>query len=170
MPKVKLLRTKIVGPVGSTFRAFGHDFVIQPNREAHAIVHEDYIKAEVKAGRYVVIEDDSKANYEKEFGDLTFDVNQYFGAGDLAKLQKKIEKLRREALANFAETRLHLKFPDLMLKDEMMAEIMNIVAYKNRKPETDRSEKSNQLEELDKLEKKIAQRGRPPKTDSDEKS
>jgi len=132
MPIVKLLDTHIFGAPNSRFSAFGHVFTIQPNGEAHCDMHEDFIKTEVGAGRVELIAQNKKEKIKDstELETFTFDIGNYYGAGDLDKLMKKLGVLRKSLLTEFADTRLKIELPDSMSAKDMRAEISDTVNHR----------------------------------------
>lgn len=148
MPKVrvKLINSLVVGQPGEKFSAFGHEFEIQPDGSAVANVHSDFVDTEVKAGRYVVVDDPRQSDpdglaieqYEDEKSEADkfgYDLGNYFGAGDLGKLREKMAALKKNDLQKFAETRIKIILPDRMGKAKMISEIVRAIeASLNEKP------------------------------------
>ena len=133
MPLVKLLDTHVVGRPGSTVIAFGHTFTIQANGDATADIHEDFIKAEVAAGRYKVIQEPIKVinpNDIIELNVFTFELDQYYGAGSLDKLMKQIAPLRKELIEEFASSRLQITLQPSMTKRQMLRHISTVIESK----------------------------------------
>jgi hypothetical protein len=158
--RCKLSSKRVFGPPGTVFNCYGHQWIIQANGDAIGMIHQDFHATEVPAGRYVVLEDEKKPEDAYELTDFTMDIGTYYGAGDMEKLQKKISKLRSDALMGFAVTRFAVQLPNTMTKRAMTAEIMNLVAQKS----VDVMEKKSDPVTQEPKKK----RGRPPiaKTDT----
>jgi len=138
----KLLGHVINSPPGTIFKVWGHDFVIQPNGDAVASIHQDFHETDCAAGRYLVLEEKKASAKSKELSDFTNDIGTYYGAGDLEKFREKITKLRKEGLMGFAESRLSTELPLAMERDAMIVEIINMVAFKDLE-KTAKKEKKN---------------------------
>lgn len=170
--KVALINTIVLGSPGEIVTAFGHQFTIQPNGEAHALVDRAFVDAEVKAGRYVVIDGRKNATMTAKKDllrdlNLGFEIKNYFGTNDVNKLTEIITNLDRDQIKLFAETRMDLNFPDSMNRVQMIDQISKIVSSQNvppveeeKKPRKKRGNKDSlnkTLEELEKLERDLAE-------------
>lgn len=164
--KVALINTIVVGSPGEHVSAFGHQFTIQPNGEAHALVDKDFVEAEVKAGRYVVIDGRKNATMTARKDllqdlNLGFEIKNLFGTNDINKLTEVISDLDREQVKLFAETRLQLNFPDSLGRVKMVEKISEIVKAQTVPPKEQKKSRGNKdsvnktMEELDKLERDL---------------
>jgi hypothetical protein len=141
--KVQLLNTIIIGSPGENITAFGHAFTIQPDGTAHAYVDEGFVKAEVAAGRYRVIDGDHVMAPRKDLlagVNLGFEITNLFGTNDINKLNEQIRNLTDEQIRLFASTRLELNFPDSMSHKKMVNQIMKITRKANPQVEVTESE------------------------------
>ena len=151
--RVRLINTIVRGRPGKKFAAFGHQFEIQPDGSAVALVDEAFVESEVKAGRYVLVEDQFEENepeldpvidgpdriirnkkdapseviVENPLEGFSNDLNNYFGAGSIDELRKKIKALNKNKMQLFAEKRLQFILPDSMGKARMVTEIVKTI-------------------------------------------
>lgn len=142
--KVKLTTQHIGGIPGNTFYAYGHTMVVQPNGEAHGFIHQDFVKTELKSGRFTLVEDEdiTEPSYLKgneqdivtfpKLAIFTFDIGTYYGVGDLEKLIKKIETLNKKEKLEFTRTRLSIELPETMPNKEIVEEIKKITIQRHQ--------------------------------------
>lgn len=150
--RCKLINQHITGRPGQIVMCWGHQFIIQPNGDAIAMIHKDFIKDEVAAGRYVVIEDDEKKTLAKEHkSQFGTELGNYFGAGSLDKLIQEISKLDITGISEFSKENFSITLPPSMSKEEMLSEIKALTMGLH-----DQSQSKTEL----KIESK---RGRKPK-------
>lgn len=141
--RVRLLHTIVKGRPGEKIRAFGHQFEIQPDGSCVAEIDEDFIDAEVDAGRYEIIEDAydetdrpeavlvSKKNEEpivvevNPLGKFNNEKNNFFGCSSAENLRKELKELKlKKDVRLFAEKKLGLELPERMGKERMISEII----------------------------------------------
>jgi hypothetical protein len=140
--KVKLLHRYISGPPGNPIVIYGHTFVIQPNGEAHCDMHEDFVEAELQAGRIAKV-DGSQPTYLSnkpeenmvptfpKLAGFTWDIGNYFGAGDLKKLIRKVEILNKSEMIEFARIKLSIELPQTMTNKDIVEEIKNTIKQRH---------------------------------------
>jgi hypothetical protein len=156
--RCKLINQHITGRPGQIVMCWGHQFIIQPNGDAIAMIHRDFIKDEVAAGRYVVIEDDKKKTLPKEHkSQFGTEIGNYFGAGSLDKLMQEISKLDITGISEFSKEKFSITLPPSMSKKEMLSEIEALTMGLH-----DQSEPETQPETEPETESK-PKRGRKPK-------
>jgi hypothetical protein len=123
--KVKLLKTHVSARVGDTVRAFGHDFVMQPNGDVVCDMHKDFIPTEVAAGRVEVIEPGKPRKDEivPELEEFSFDPEDYFGTGSEDALKQRLTRKRKDLIQEFASTRLNVDIPESVANSKMIKQI-----------------------------------------------
>ena len=156
-----LTNQPIVGIPGQVINVYGHQFIVQKDGvSAIAEINESFIKAELKTGRYKVLENEPKKLKFQPRKDLTsdlgFEFKNFYGFDNINKLYKKIKRLNKEETIEFAETRLQLKFPDHMTHSSMVDEISKNIQSQIKLAE---SAKQSTLNDLDDLESKIKKSG-----------
>jgi len=131
MAKVRVILTqKVKHPVGSKLKIYGHDFIVQKDGTAAAMVEESVSGAEIKRGRYILADQAPKqipvlnTSYVDSFG---YDVGQYYGAGSLEKLKKKIDDMRKGEISHFAQTRLGENIRMNQSKSRMIFELIDAI-------------------------------------------
>jgi hypothetical protein len=126
--KVKLIRTHLSARPGEIIRAFGHDFIMQPNGEAHCDMHKDFIPTEVAARRIEVIEPGEAKPHEvvPELSGFTMDVADYFGTGSIDALTKQLSRLRKDLLQEFVLTRFSIEIPSNIPNPDIIRQIKNL--------------------------------------------
>ena len=142
--KVKLVHQHITGAPGNPITIYGHLFTIQPNGEAHCDMHKDFVEAELKAGRIALVDTErSQPSYLSEHPEnnltpsfpklagFTWDIGNYFGAGDLKKLIRKVEILNKNEMIEFARIKLSIELPPTMTNKDIVEEIKNTVEQKH---------------------------------------
>ena len=138
--KCKLLNKIIIARPGEILTCYGHKWIVQPDGTAIADIHVDFHEVEVKSGRYVVLENQSESelkhkpkieiehkSYDHLLTGFTMDIQTYYGCENIDYLKKRLGYLNKDIIQNFAKSRLNITLPDSMRKDEMIAEIINIV-------------------------------------------
>ena len=125
-------------PSGYIVNVYGHSFIVQKDGTLAATLEEEFIKSELKAGRYILAQGKHATNKEASnkpiathlMDQFTYEIGNYYGAGSLKKLQEKIGVMRKAEINLFAETRLGHEFPGRMGKDKMVHELMTMIDTK----------------------------------------
>lgn len=137
MAKVRvILKQRFKYPAGFRLKVYGHDFVMQKDGTAAAIIDEAFLKNQCAKDRYVLAEEAPKeiptldTSYVDSFG---YDIGQYYGAGSLENLKEKIEDMRKSEISHFAQTRLGQKIGYNLSKDRMIFELVRIIQEQLRK-------------------------------------
>ena len=122
---------------GQIIRIWGHDFVIQTDGSLCMNMHEDFVAAELKAGRIQKVSPPPGKEPEKMEKKITIvkepppgftmDIGNYYGAGDLNALIEKVSELKTPAIARFAAERFPDKDKLKGKKDDMVDKIRSYI-------------------------------------------
>jgi len=148
MPLVKLLKTHTIGAPGDKIVAFGHEFTIEPDGSCTCDMHQDFIDAEVSAGRIEVIDDEFEDTLNSAPDETPDEINRkpihalasfgmnmsdYFGTNNMSVFMGAVKQLLKEDLKLFAQTRLQLTFPARHTNEQMIEEIKEMVSLAHKK-------------------------------------
>lgn len=133
--KVRLIRTHVIARPGQTVRAFGHDFVMQPNGDVVCDMHKDFIPTEVAAGRIEVIEPGPPKRQEvvPELTRFSMEISDFYGTGSIDKLRTELSRLRKELLQEFADTRFSVDIPDSVANNKILDQIIDLTKRAHQK-------------------------------------
>lgn len=136
MPLVKIIGHKILAKPGAPIDYYGHKFIVQPNGEAHADLHPNFIASGLANKQFELVnpivleEEDPVALVETEPDINEFfpgDASDYFGCKTIGALNEKLRGIKRDMLIQFCQTRAKIPTPREMGKSTMVIKACNAV-------------------------------------------
>lgn len=133
---------------GSIITLWGFRFKIYPGKKLCLDMPNDFVKTEVRAGHVRIMQQPPpgvvppkkakpepvqkkvEIDLQDESDGFTMDVGNYYGAGDLDALIKKLEDIGNIAkIKAFARKRFDVSFPNTAKRDEILDHIRVLVDY-----------------------------------------